>query len=114
MNDDGHLMDLNQALRELVRLQLAGEIDADTAWRTRRDMLAAAEASWAVLQAENAPAPVPEAADAEPASRPTWLARLRRRAAITGRWLLRRSWRLTVWSMILLLALGTFFYVGTL
>lgn len=113
MNDDGHLMDLNQALRELVRLQLAGDIDADTAWRTRRDMLAAAEASWEVLQAENAPAPAAAEEEAT-GKRPALMARLRQRAAVTGRWLIQRSWRLTVWSMILLLALGTFFYVGTL
>lgn len=113
MIDDGHLMDLNQALRELVRLQLAGEIDADAVWRTRRDMLAAVESSWEVLRTEHAPAAASVETEAIPVH-PVPMARLHRQALIIGRWLLRRSWRLTIWSMILLLALGTFFYVGML
>lgn len=40
------LDDINFALRELVRLQLAGEIAADAAWRERQQLLDAVEAYW--------------------------------------------------------------------
>lgn len=40
------LHDVNFALQELVRLQLAGELAAEEAWRERQQLLDAVEASW--------------------------------------------------------------------
>lgn len=40
------LDDINFALRELVRLQLAGEIAPEVAWRERQQLLDAVEAQW--------------------------------------------------------------------
>lgn len=37
---------INFALRELVRLQLAGELSAQDAWRERQQLLDAVEANW--------------------------------------------------------------------
>lgn len=116
MSDADHLRDLNLALRELVRLQLAGEIDADTAWRARRDMLAATEESWEVLRAAEQPAVTKE--KPVPVVKPPLAKRVNQQvsnaAAGIGPWLLRRSWRLPAWGLLLLLAVGTFIYVGSL
>lgn len=40
------LDDVNFALRELVRLQLAGELSTEDAWRERQQLLDAVEANW--------------------------------------------------------------------
>ena len=40
------LDDVNFALQELVRLQLAGELAAEEAWRERQQLLDALEANW--------------------------------------------------------------------
>lgn len=40
------LDDVNFALRELVRLQLSGELANDDAWRERQQLLDAVEANW--------------------------------------------------------------------
>ncbi|MEO6698377.1 MAG: hypothetical protein ABIR53_02515 [Paraperlucidibaca sp.] len=42
-----NLDDVNFALRELVRLQLAGELATEDAWRERQQLLGAVEANWA-------------------------------------------------------------------
>lgn len=40
------LDDVNFALQELVRLQLAGDLAAEEAWRERQQLLDAVEANW--------------------------------------------------------------------
>lgn len=40
------LDDVNFALQELVRLQLAGELAAEDGWRERQQLLDAVEANW--------------------------------------------------------------------
>lgn len=99
---------VNHALRELVRLQLSGELEAEVAWRERRQMLESVEAAWDVL-VENAAAPVVTEADATelappvaaPARKPISMAAI-------------RSWRLPLWALLLVFALATFLYVGSL
>lgn len=117
------LNDVNHALRELVRLQLAGELAPDEAWRERRQMLASVEESWAALAGAEAVAPAPVADDAVqppvPASeRPAlaarlsgWLAALPRRLA-PGQG--GGAGTLSMAGLLLALAVLTFLYVGSL
>ncbi len=96
---------VNHALRELVRLQLTGELEAEVAWRERRQMLASVESAWDVLveDADGSEA-MPEAAPpADPAP-------VRQRFGMATI----RSWRLSLWALLLVFALATFVYVGSL
>lgn len=99
------LQAVNHALRELVRLQLADELEADVAWRERRQMLEAVEQSWDVLDEDVSavsPAGMSEAPGAPLAS--GWRERLSQAV----------SWRLSLSALLLLCALATFFYVSSL
>ena len=49
------LKEVNAALRELVRLQLAGELSAQEAWQTRRQMLDSVETAWHALSQDLTP-----------------------------------------------------------
>jgi len=108
---------VNHALRELVRLQLAGELAPDVAWRERRQMLESVEAAWDGL-AEDVGAvarqdepdrqdggeetgEVPADGRTMPGSLMEGLSRV-------------RSWRLPLSGLLLLCALATFFYVSSL
>lgn len=125
MTERFDLAAVNHALRELSRLQLEGELDAETAWRERRDILLGVEGEWEALAALERPlaeAPAAMLADdagaqppvAVPVARPTPGQRARVMAARAWHWLLRRSWRMPLWIMLLMLALLTFSYVGSL
>lgn len=125
MTERFDLSAVNHALREISRLQLAGELDPETAWRERRDILLGVEGEWdalAVLERPPAETPpeVTHDGDDASASRPMAAAaqapgqRLRALPAQVWHWLLRRSWRMPLWIMLLVLALLTFSYVGSL
>lgn len=99
---------VNHVLRELVRLQLTGELEAEVAWRERRQMLESVEAAWDVLvenagEAAETGTDVAEAAQPAdaPARKPISMAAI-------------RSWRLPLWALLLVFALATFLYVGSL
>ena len=49
------LKEVNAALRELVRLQLSGELLAQEAWQARRQMLDSVEAAWHDLSQDLTP-----------------------------------------------------------
>lgn len=114
------LKEVNAALRELVRLQLAGELSPHDAWQTRRQMLDSVEAAWNDLSqdltqealASKQVLKLPEA------QRLSWRQRLQR----MPRWRLNLRWQpltkvlahLPWWSLFLLSALATFYYVSTL
>lgn len=108
MSTTDDLQMVNHALRELVRLQLTGELEAEVAWRERRQMLESVEAAWDVLVEDAGVAAAPEA-DAPVAAEPV---------AAPGRQGVRldaiKSWRLPLWALLLVFALATFLYVGSL
>lgn len=120
MTERFDLAAVNHALRELARLQLSGELDAETAWRERRDIMLGVESEWETLAALERPEPAEapaEAGAALPAEAAPALAPAQRLQGLLQRvwlWLLRRSWRMPLWIMLLALALMTFFYVGSL
>lgn len=120
MTERFDLSAVNHALRELARLQLSGEIDAETAWRERRQILLGVESEWEALAALERPEPAAEPDEAvadvpaEVVTRPTPARRLQGVLQHVWLWLLRRSWRMPLWIMLLALALMTFFYVGSL
>ncbi len=129
------LSEVNAALRELVRLQLAGELPAQEAWHTRRQMLNSVEAAWndlrhdltpealASKQVLKAPVPLRQSLFQRLQQRPTWSWHLPRLqlALPTLRWPT-LHWRplfsalahLPWWPLFLLAALATFYYVSTL
>jgi len=114
------LKEVNAALRELVRLQLAGELSGHDAWQARRQMLDSVEEAWNDLSQDLTPealaskqvlkAPLPP--------RLSWRERLRQRPQLrfAFRWrpLLRAFSHLPWWSLFLVAALATFYYVSTL
>lgn len=134
------LKEVNAALRELVRLQLAGELPAQTAWQTRRQMLDSVEDAWSDLSQDLTPealaskqelkSPVlPNRSLRERLQQiPAWVARLRQSRIRMPSW----QWRLPSlpglqwqrlaevagklpwWPLFLLAALATFYYVSTL
>ena len=117
MANDIDLRAVNHALSELTRLQLAREVDPETAWRTRRELLEGVESYWNELAAPELKAPAPPEAPAEataPALQPSWKQRLRALAVRFGQWLLRHAWRLPLWLFMLFFAVITFVYVTTL
>lgn len=114
------LKEVNAALRELVRLQLAGELSPHDAWQTRRLMLDSVEAAWNDLSqdlTQEALASKQELTLSEVA-RPSWRQRWQR----VPRWRPKLRWQpltqvlahLPWWPMFLLAALATFYYVSTL
>lgn len=125
MTERFDLTAVNHALRELARLQLAGELDPEAAWRERRQILLGVEAEWEALADQERPPVVVASGDADeggevdaavltPVVSPTPAQRARSLAARAWHWLLRRSWRMPLWIMLLALALATFSYVGSL
>ena len=62
------LDDVNFALQELVRLQLAGELAAEEAWRERQQLLDAVEANWADVPEQLTPTSSAVDADASTTS----------------------------------------------
>lgn len=136
------LKEVNAALRELVRLQLAGELPAQVAWQTRRQMLDSVEAAWHDLSQDLTPEALaskqelkePVVPRLSPYHRlrerlqqlPDLLARLRRPQMPRWQWHLPRLpglrlqrlaeiiVKLPWWSLFLLAALSTFYYVSTL
>lgn len=120
MTERFDLAAVNHALRELTRLQLCGELDAETAWRERREIMLGVESEWEALAALERPEPVAEpseaeaAAPVEPVTRPAPAQRVQGVLQQVWLWLWQRSWRMPLWIMLLALALMTFFYVGSL
>lgn len=132
------LKEVNAALRELVRLQLAGELSAQEAWQTRRQMLDAVETAWHALRQDLTPealaskqvlqTPVPPRLSVRQRVQqlPTWQKILRWPQLPRWHWHLPRwqtlRWQplarafahLPWWPLFLLAALVTFYYVSTL
>ena len=132
------LKEVNAALRELVRLQLAGELSAQEAWQTRRQMLDSVETAWHALSQDL----TPEALASKQVLKTPVLPRLsvRQRVQQIPKWRTlfhwpqpsRWHWRLPRWqtlqwqplakafahlpwwSLFLVAALATFYYVSTL
>ena len=133
------LSEVNAALRELVRLQLAGELEASAAWQARRDMLSSVEAAWHDLRQDLTPEAMASIQPVTVPVRLSWRERWQRRRPIS----VKISWpsvkrmrvpkipamnvrhllapqrlaalaRLPWWSLFLGLALVTFYYVSTL
>lgn len=136
------LKDVNAALRELVRLQLAGELPAHAAWQTRRQMLDSVEGAWHDLSQDLTPEALVSKQELSVAVTPRislyqelrerlqqWpslFAPLRRPQLPSWQWRLPRlpglHWqrlaeiigKLPWWPLFLLAALATFYYVSTL
>lgn len=106
MSTTDDLQLVNHALRELVRLQLTGELEAEVAWRERRQMLESVEAAWDVL-VEDAATPAEAPVEEAPAA---VVAPARRRFDLD----VVKSWRFPLWALLLVFALATFLYVGSL
>ncbi|MES3039962.1 MAG: hypothetical protein V4730_02255 [Pseudomonadota bacterium] len=128
------LKEVNAALRELVRLQLAGELPAQEAWQTRRQMLDSVEVAWhdlsqdvtaeALASKQVLKTPVPprrslrERLQQRPKLQlpqlqlPSW--HLTRLPSLRWQPLLRAFTHLPWWSLFLVGALATFYYVSTL
>lgn len=128
------LKEVNAALRELVRLQLAGELPAPAAWQTRRQMLDSVEAVWHDLSQDL----TPEALASKQVLRTLVPPRRSLRERLQQwpklqlpqlqlaswhlprlprlRWqpLLKAFTHLPWWSLFLMGALATFYYVSTL
>lgn len=105
------LVVVNAALRDLVRLQLAGELDPTSAWQERRQLLESVDAVWERLP-EDATAAAGQIADdealpavAEAPSRSLW----RRPLALPG-----LSWPVMTGIALLLVAVATLTYVASL
>lgn len=115
MSTEADLPALNHALGQLVNLQLSGELEANEAFQQRRQLLDAVEDSWQTLCDQ----PV-QSAEGDGASHTglSWLQRLQVIPLVwlpsALHWLLIRSWRLSLSALLLLLALTTFWYVGSL
>lgn len=104
-----NLDDINYALQQLVRMQLAGELSAEAAWRERQQLLDAVEANWADVPdvVTNEIAPV-KAADPAPAES-------RRRQQLKAmRRLWRRLRRLGLLWALLGMTIATCVYVASL
>lgn len=124
------LKEVNAALRELVRLQLAGELPAQEAWRARRQMLDSVEDAWSDLsqdltpealdskQVLKAPIPLRQTLLQRLQQRPSWRWRLPSLQMTwpTLQWrpLLNAFRHVPWWPLFLLAALATFYYVNTL
>lgn len=120
------LKEVNAALRELVRLQLAGELSPHDAWLARREMLASVEAAWNDLSQDLTPEALASKQELKltDVTPPGWRQRLQQlprwRPAL--RWQPRLRWppltrllaHLPWWPLFLLAALATFYYVSTL
>ncbi len=119
MSSRDDLLAVNHALRELVRMQLTGELEAEVAWRERRHMLESVEAAWDTLVEDAAPA---ETADAESGAATAEASAQTAADAATAQpvagWRHHvpalKSLRLPLWALLLLFALATFIYVGSL
>jgi len=111
------LKEVNAALRELVRLQLAGELPAPTAWQTRRQMLDSVEAAWHDLSQDLTPEALASKQEVKLplAPRLSLRERLQQLPALFGHLRLAKvAEKLPWWSLFLLAALATFYYVSTL
>lgn len=114
------LKEVNAALRELVRLQLARELPAQEAWQARRQMLDSVEAAWHDLSQDLTPEALASKQVLQTAvsSRLSWRQRLQQRPklqmSVFRQFLLKAFTRLPWWSLFLLAALATFYYVSTL
>ena len=132
------LKEINSALRELVRLQLAGELPAQDVWQTRRQMLDSVEAAWHDLSQDVTSealvskqtlrvSVVPRLTLLErlqqlPAlfahlsrpQMPQWQWRLPRLPSLRWQRLAEIAEKLPWWTLFLLAALATFYYVSTL
>lgn len=110
MSNAPDLAELNHALRQLVSLQLEGSISADEAFQQRRQLLDAVDDSWEALR-EQAPS-----VEFDLASHARWspVERLQAFPAQLINWLTRRTWRLPLSALLLILALSTFWYVSSL
>lgn len=105
---------VNHALSELSRLQLSADLDAETAWRQRREMLQCVEAHWAQIpeDASSDAAPADDGAAQVAVGIPEG-----QRGSLFRRWrhrinpvAWRDAWVLMGWGL-LLAAAATFFYV---
>lgn len=130
------LKEVNAALRELVRLQLAGELSAQEAWQTRRQMLDSVEAAWHALSQDLTPEALASKQVLKTPVQPRLSVRQRLQQPPQWQKLLRwpqpPKWRwprwqtlqwqplakalahLPWWSLFLVAALATFYYVSTL
>lgn len=112
------LKEVNAALRELVRLQLAGELSPQEAWQARRDMLDSVEMAWQGLGQDLTAEALAskQVLEAAPAKRwREWLTRPPR-LQMTLRWqpVAKAFSHLPWWWLFLGAALLTFYYVSTL
>lgn len=139
MNPRDDLCEVNAALLELVRLQLAGELDAATAWSTRRDMLSSVEAAWHDLSQDLTPEALASLQAVVAPVRISWRERWQNRPQLSWdfKWpslktitlptlpafkfrtmapqqLISLLAQLPWWTLFLGLALVTFYYVSTL
>ena len=133
------LCEVNAALRELVRLQLAGELDASTAWQTRHDMLSSVEAAWHDLSQDLTPEAMASLQPVVAPVRISWRERWQNRPQLSWdvKWpsfktitlptlpafkframapqqLMSLLAQLPWWTLFLGLAIATFYYVSTL
>jgi len=133
------LCEVNAALKELARLQLAGEIDATEAWQARRDMLQSVEAAWHDLSQDLTPEAMASVQPVNAPIRLSWRERWQRRQPIALKVSLPSfkrpqlpiwpsfNWQrlissdrlasispLAWWTLSLAVALLTFYYVSTL
>lgn len=103
------LVVVNAALKDLVRLQLAGELDPTSAWQERRQLLESVDAVWERLP-EDAEADAQTHADANGSGSVTSAIPAWRRPLAGRRW----SWPVLTGMILLLVAVATLIYVGSL
>jgi len=114
------LKEVNAALLQLVRLQLAGELSGHEAWQARRQMLDSVEEAWHDLSQDLTPEALAskQVLTSPLTPRLSWRERLlqrpRWRFVLRGRPLLNAFSHLPWWSLFLVAALATFYYVSTL
>ena len=128
------LKEVNAALRELVRLQLSGELLAQEAWQARRQMLDSVEAAWHDLSQDLTPEALASKQRLKKPVQPqlSLQKRLRQLPKLQLPQLQLASWRLPRlsslrlqalfrafkhlpwWSLFMMGALATFYYISTL
>ena len=114
------LKEVNAALRELVRLQLARELSAQEAWQARRQMLDSVEEAWHDLSQDLTPEALAskQVLKAPVTPRLSLRERLQQRPKlqITLLWqaVLKAFAYLPWWTLFLLAAVATFYYVSML
>ena len=123
MTDDIDLDSLNHALRELNRLRLARQIPALEALETRRNLLNGAEASWRLLAAPQPGLPDEDALQEDDEAHALLIDQLkgfvspeaiRRLATDVPVRIIRDTWHLSLWAILLFATLAMLYYISTL